>query len=199
MVDANIDQTSSTSNGKPPVIGGLLALILATTAVVAPLTTQSEGTVYKAYLDPVGIPTICNGHTAGVKLGDVATQAQCDAYRVTDIQQHIGASLKSTPSLSKNTNALAAAGDFSYNAGDGVFLGSPMRRHFLDKDWVGGCLAFLGYWDSGTYSKPQAHYACVPKKDTRGKIISGKWLCKLPGLVTRRLHEKQLCLTGKWG
>lgn len=39
-----------------------------------------EGREYKAYLDIVGVPTICEGWTHGVKLGDVATDEQCDAY-----------------------------------------------------------------------------------------------------------------------
>lgn len=39
-----------------------------------------EGTRYRAYLDIVGVPTICEGWTHGVKLGDIATPSQCAIY-----------------------------------------------------------------------------------------------------------------------
>lgn len=39
--------------------------------------TQHEGKVNKAYLDPIGIVTICVGHTLTAKLGQVKTDAQC--------------------------------------------------------------------------------------------------------------------------
>lgn len=39
-----------------------------------------EGREHKAYLDIIGIPTICEGWTHGVKLGDTATDAECDKY-----------------------------------------------------------------------------------------------------------------------
>lgn len=39
-----------------------------------------EGRQLDAYLDIVGVPTICEGWTHGVKLGDKATPEQCDEY-----------------------------------------------------------------------------------------------------------------------
>ena len=45
-----------------------------------------EGCQLKAYLDPVGIPTIGYGHTSGVRLGQTITQAQADAFLIADCQ-----------------------------------------------------------------------------------------------------------------
>lgn len=39
-----------------------------------------EGQRYTAYLDIVGVPTICEGWTHGVKLGDTATPEKCAVY-----------------------------------------------------------------------------------------------------------------------
>jgi len=44
-----------------------------------------EGCRLKAYLDPAGIPTIGYGHTSGVKMGQVITQAQAEAYLQEDL------------------------------------------------------------------------------------------------------------------
>lgn len=53
--------------------GGSLAVYQAVNPVF-------EGRKYSAYLDIVGVPTICEGWTHGVNLGDKATPEQCDAY-----------------------------------------------------------------------------------------------------------------------
>lgn len=43
------------------------------------LVAGFEGIRRTSYRDPVGIPTICYGHTQGVKLGQTKTQAKCDS------------------------------------------------------------------------------------------------------------------------
>ncbi|HHP7177414.1 TPA: glycoside hydrolase family protein, partial [Pseudomonas aeruginosa] len=48
-------------------------------AIASALVAAHEGRSLVAYVDPVGIPTICEGITAGVRLGDRATPQQCDA------------------------------------------------------------------------------------------------------------------------
>lgn len=49
-------------------------------AVYTAVNPIFEGREHQAYLDIVGIPTICEGWTHGVRLGDRATDAQCDEY-----------------------------------------------------------------------------------------------------------------------
>ncbi len=50
-------------------------LFLATITVATPVVAHFEGRNLLAHLDPVGIPTICEGWTRGVQLGDKATPA----------------------------------------------------------------------------------------------------------------------------
>ena len=45
----------------------------------SPLQVASESVRNHVYLDLVGVPTICFGHTKGVSLGDHMTDAQCAA------------------------------------------------------------------------------------------------------------------------
>lgn len=51
-----------------------------TLAVYTAVNPLFEGREHHAYLDIIGKPTICEGWTHGVRLGDVATPAQCDEY-----------------------------------------------------------------------------------------------------------------------
>src|SRR5690606_26518892 len=53
------------------IAGGVIAAAVS-------LVAAYEGRSLVAYLDPVSIPTICEGYTHGVKMGDVATPEQCD-------------------------------------------------------------------------------------------------------------------------
>lgn len=101
--------------------GAVLASALA-------LATHFEGTSNKAYLDPVGIATICQGHTAGVRLGQTATDAQCAVWLEEELQ---GAAL----AVDRLTTApvagltLVALADFTYNLGSGTYKRSSVRTY----------------------------------------------------------------------
>jgi len=69
-------------------------LIATTTAIIAAgitsallnLTRSAEGKVLPVYKDPVGIPTVCYGHTGlDVKPGMRATDVQCEAWLRQDL------------------------------------------------------------------------------------------------------------------
>jgi lysozyme len=61
-------------------------------AIMTPLGIAAlkarEGVRLKAYRDSVGVPTIGYGHTKGVTLGQVITQAQADALFLEDLSGH---------------------------------------------------------------------------------------------------------------
>ncbi|WP_284317262.1 lysozyme, partial [Methylobacterium gnaphalii] len=61
-------------------------------AIMTPLGIAAlkarEGVRLKAYRDSVGVPTIGYGHTRGVMLGQVITQAQADAFFLDDLASH---------------------------------------------------------------------------------------------------------------
>lgn len=180
--------------GKPALSGKskIAALLLVCAAAVAPFTMRAEGTIYKAYQDPIGKWTICNGHTEGVKPGQTATKEQCIEYLKKDLAIAMTAVVKETPEIVDNPDALKAAGDFTLNSGAGGWKGSPMAKNFANRNWNAGCDSFIGYYASATFKKDmRPKYSCTPRKSQ-----PGKWLCKLPGLVKRRVDESKICHTG---
>jgi GH24 family phage-related lysozyme (muramidase) len=158
-----------------------------------------EGTVYKAYLDPISKPTICSGHTKGVHLGQVASKQQCEQFYLEDMTDAMNEVIKISPNLSPDhhpdLSALQASGDFVLNAGPQWFARSPMKIYFDAGEWVKGCNSFVGFIVNGTFPKspnpPKGYNDCHlittgPRK--------GQWQCQLPGLVARRLGEQKICL-----
>jgi lysozyme len=143
--------------------------VTAAAMIAAPFTAHHEGLRLKAYLDPVGVPTICYGETVGVELGDVKTKEECDklfetrlgyfAYRVD---------LLVDPEMKPKTHA--ALTSFAYNVGVGAFQRSTLLKKLNDGDLSGAC-AELDRW---VYAGGQ----------------------RLNGLIRRRAEERQLCLQG---
>jgi len=142
-------------------------------AVVVPLVGAFEGLRTVAYQDPVGIPTICYGEIDGVRLGDTATRAECDAMlgaRLAEFSAKIDKCLPETLPDSVHAAFLSAA----YNIGTGAFCGSSMARRANAGNIVGACDALL-MWDKATLAGVKV---------------------RLPGLVKRRAEERELCLQG---
>lgn len=117
-----------------------------------------------AYCDPVGIPTIGWGHTAGVKIGQTITQAQADAYLAQDVVTAERAVSGYDDTYHWNQNQFDALTSFAYNCG----------ADNLDK------LTAKGTRTIATISGKMLSYV----KAGTGKV--------LPGLVRRRTEEKAL-------
>lgn len=135
-------------------------------ALLIPLVAGFEGLRQKAYLDAVGIPTICFGATAGVRLGDTATIDQCKDLLAQDLLTAATA-VESCVHVPLADNQRAAFVSFTYNVGGRAFCGSTLVRKLNAKDYNGAC-AELSKW------------------------VTAKGL-KLPGLVKRRAAERALC------
>ncbi|AQT27767.1 endolysin [Ralstonia phage RS-PI-1] len=132
------------------------------------LGVKFEGEVLTAYRDPVGIPTICRGHTAGVQMGDKATPDECDALAHMDTMD----ALRDVDRLVKvelNGNELGAYTDFVYNVGATKFASSTMLRKLNAGDHAGACEELKRWVYAG------------------GKVLNG--------LVKRRDAEYRLCTT----
>lgn len=137
--------------------------------IAVPLVGYFEGRNLLAYLDPVGIPTICDGITHGVELGQTATDAECDSLLAAEL----GAAITSVDHLSKQPQPdtrRAALGSFVFNVGAGAFAGSTLLRKLNAGDIAGAC-AELSRW---VYAKGRT----------------------LAGLIKRRAAERQLCEVG---
>ena len=142
---------------------------LAAAILALPVTGQFEGLRLKAYLDPVGIETICYGETDGVELGQEATAQECRdmlAIRLGWFSYQVGG-LVDVPITVETHAALTS---FSYNVGIQAFSKSTLLKKLNAGDYKGACNE-LPRW---VYAKGR----------------------KLNGLVRRREAEKELCLKG---
>tara|TARA_R110000765_G_scaffold244631_2_gene346850 strand:+ start:1718 stop:2179 length:462 start_codon:yes stop_codon:yes gene_type:complete len=137
-------------------------------AAAMSLVAYFEGYRATAYLDPVGIPTICYGHTATAKMGQTKTQEECDELLRGDLGSAVNAVNAELPDAPEMTKAAFAS--FAYNVGNGAFRRSTLLRKAKAGDLVGACNEL-----------PRWVYA-------KGK--------KLAGLVNRREAERELCLEG---
>ncbi|WP_369326756.1 lysozyme [Alcaligenes nematophilus] len=140
-------------------------LIASTIALVA----AWEGRSLMAYVDPVGIPTICDGYTHGVKLEDVASPEQCDALTEQEVRKALTVVDRSVPQTLPDGVRVALA-SFVYNVGAGAYGNSTLLRKLRVGDLAGACNQL-----------PRWVYA------------GGK---KLRGLERRREAERQICLSG---
>ncbi|KAF1045620.1 lysozyme [Xylophilus sp.] len=145
------------------------AIVALAMSIAGGLVANFEGTRYAAYPDPStkGAPwTICEGHTQGVKAGDVATRAQCDEYLRQDLAAANDAIDRCivTP---LGVNQRAALISAVVNAGPPLVCGSTLQRKANAGDLAGMC-AELSRW---TWA-------------------AGR---QLPGLVRRRAEERALC------
>lgn len=138
-------------------------------AMATALVSHFEGRSLVAYIDPVGIPTICYGSTAGVKLGQRLTADECDRLLAGELGKACADvdRLVRVPLTPARRSALCS---FVYNAGGTAFASSTMLRLLNAGDTRGAC-AQLDRW----------------------VYAGGK---QLGGLVKRRQAERELCEVG---
>jgi len=154
----------SRSSGKGAAIGGVAGA--ATIAAIVAFIGPWEGRRYTAYQDIVGVWTICEGHTKGVKDGDVATDAQCDEMAAQDVAEH-NAGIRACITRPMPQNVEIAFTSLAFNAGVGAFCGSTALRRYNAGDDSGACDALNMWVRAG------------------GKVVKG--------LVNRRAAESALC------
>lgn len=129
-----------------------------------------EGLKTKAYLDPVGIPTICYGYTKNVFLGMQKTQSECVYLLQEEVDLYTKYLLTYYPVGPLSQGELDAYVSFMYNVGPTAFKGSTLLKKLKLGDRIGACNELFRW----VYAK-------------------GK---KLPGLVARRAAENKVCLSG---
>lgn len=145
------------------------ASFTATLCVASAVVTHFEGLRSKTYFDPVGIPTICYGHTTTAAVGQVKSADECQQLLDSDLTVAIKAvdSLVKVPLTVERRAALVS---FVYNVGTGKFANSTMLKRLNGGDVAGAC-AELDRWVNA------------------GGV-------RLSGLVARRAEERQLCEVG---
>ena len=158
----------------------VVAAIATSVTVAAAFVKPHEGTRYTAYRDPIGIWTICEGHTRGVREGMTATSSQCDEWLRQDLleaNEIVDRCITSPMTI----NQRAALISFAFNVGAGgkgikdglCWLKSgnqpQIRIRANASDWQGACNSLMS-WNKA------------------GGIV-------FPGLVKRREAERALCLS----
>lgn len=145
----------------------LIATVGATAAVILmTLVPKHEGTIYRGYIDPVGIVTACTGHTRTAEMRKYSPE-ECAKLLEEDLITHAVGVLKCTPVLKDQPYPLAATVSFAFNVGVSAYCKSTMAYKFKHGDLAGAC-AELSRWIKGG-----------------GRV--------LPGLVTRRAEERDIC------
>ena len=146
----------------------IAAGVAAVLAIAAPIVAKWEGVRYAAYLDPIGIPTACWGHTGpDVVMGRTYTREQCEAFLQADMAEADAIVRKCIP-VPMLRHVEAALVSAVFNIGPSVVCGSTLQKLALANDWPGAC-AQLSRWDKA----------------------AGR---QMRGLTLRRADEKALCL-----
>lgn len=154
-----------------------------TMRVLVPLVAKWEGqhrcsdgpSMHCAYLDIVGVPTLCFGETRGVRIGDRATDAECRNKLESRLSNDFRRGLHAYFTQVTRTRRLtphrdAAYVSLAYNVGVRAAGRSTATRRLNAGDVAGGCIA-LGWWNKAG-----------------GRVVRG--------LVNRRTEETAFCLRG---
>jgi len=145
----------------------------AVAAIAIALAAPAEGLRRVAYYDPPGILTVCRGHTGpDVVKNKVYSLAECDKFMTDDMRKAVLIVERCHPNLPVNVHA--AFSDAVFNMGSPVACNSTASK----------------YLDVGNYLA-----ACNQLPRWNKAKIMGVYVT-LPGLVTRRAEEVEVCLEG---
>ncbi|WP_244621656.1 lysozyme [Neomesorhizobium albiziae] len=157
----------------------LAGITSAVTLSLGVLIKPWEGRELHAYRDIVGVWTICDGETKGVKPGMVKTNAECDAMLLRRVEQDFYRPLtvcipnfKELP-LSLQASLVSAG----YNVGVGAICNSTAARLAKADDHRAACHAVTRFNRAG------------------GKVVRGLKLRREYGDASR-IGELELCLAG---
>lgn len=150
--------------------------VAAAAAIATAVAVPAEGLRQIAYLDPPGILTVCRGHTGpDVVKGKKYSLAECDQFMTADMRKAVETVDRCVPGLP--VEVLAAFSDAAFNLGPSIACDpgrSTAARMLKSGNLVGACNQ-LPRWN---------------KARVAGVMI------ELPGLTTRRVAERELCLKG---
>lgn len=146
---------------------GIPVAAVSALSIGAATVSYFEGKENRAYVDPVGVVTICYGHTATARIGQSHSDAECDRLLREDlgdafdaVDTHVDVELPATRE--------AALASFVYNVGEGAFKRSTLLRKLNSGHWREACDELMRWVYAG-----------------------GR---QLRGLVRRRQAERELCL-----
>ncbi len=152
------------------------ALAISGAFIVAPF----EGKENKAYIDPVGIVTVCYGNTGKeAVLGKTYTDEQCLDQMATDLKGHDKQLMSVVKVPFKSDYQHAAMLSFVYNVGIGNFSSSTMLKKLNAKDYTGSCEE-LTKW---IYAKKKMLKGLVIRRSLEYKYCLGEVPVEVKGVV----------------
>jgi lysozyme len=119
-------------------------------AVAISLIGGFEGYSAKAYKDVIGVWTICQGLTKGVKPGMVKTKAECDVEFIKEIQVHeegMRKCLKEPDAIPIRTYISMVS--LTFNIGTGGFCKSSLPQKLNDKMYSQACKTLASFNKAG--------------------------------------------------
>lgn len=161
---------------------GLTGAALTAAVFIAPFENDGDDPSRLAvHLDPIGIPTACYGRVRqGLVLGQQFTEDQCAQQFAEDLTQHNNQMLRAVRVQLSEQEQIAYL-SFHYNVGPGAFRDSTLLRKLNEGLRVDACIELT--------------HACSRSRGTcEGWTFAGGR--QLPGLLTRRREERDLCLKG---
>jgi lysozyme len=102
-----------------------------------------------AYRDIVGIPTICDGDTKGVRMGMTVTPEECNRRLESQLIAHAEPIIKCAPGLYGRPNQAIAVVSLGYNIGTTGVCRSSVVAKINAGDWAGASNAILLYNRAG--------------------------------------------------
>lgn len=138
--------------------------------------TGHEGLSYTGYLDSVGVPTVCYGHTRTAVVGQRFSQERCEELLNEDLAE-FAATVNKNIKVDLSQPQFDALVSFCYNVGSHACKTSTMFRLINDGDYLGGAAQFDRWYRAGGRDCRVRRNNCY-------------------GVWTRRMAEKQLFLSG---
>ena len=148
-------------------------MILAVVGLATPTVAYYEGLVPRTYVDVVGVPTQCYGHTGpDVVIGQVFTEAECRAQLSADIQKDVD-DVNACINVPLTVGQGAALVDFAHNFG---------RQNL--------CTSTLAAMANA--GAPPERWCYQLTRWVKARVLGQ--LIVLPGLVKRRETALRMCL-----
>lgn len=133
-----------------------------------------EGLSYRTYLDPIGISTICYGHTGSdVQSGQEHSAEECEALLKQDLGEALDV-VDQSVKVAQPITRRAALASFVYNVGERNFRRSTLLERLNEGNVQAACDEMTRWVYAGHGEHQRA----------------------LQGLVRRRAMERRLCLYG---
>ena len=133
-----------------------------------------EGVRYEAYRDIGGVPTICHGHTEGVRIGDTASPAECRAMLKPEVQKHWDAVDRYISTPLEPWEQIAFT-DLSYNIGIKAFAGSTLVKLANQGNMPAACLQLLKWvYDTQSWYHPDPVPGLVKRRNFMFGICIGE-------------------------